>query len=319
MSNNEIPDFNKNTRISVITYIINMNIEINLLKLYEILTVTENFVVIPKKRGRKVKQDIINPNKDIPKGSIITVFPLKGSDLPIRGIDPKNNKRKKKKKNFSNAISINMWINPEKEKHINFKVFKNSKIEMAGATSLEMAKDCVRYFWNNIQYNINENNIDKTTLYNIKDNDNDIKIYFKSVMCNIGFNIGFMVDRNKIDYYFNKNTDFRSLWDNNLEYAGVVIKIPTRNIDNIMIDYMFTNDEQYKDNWKISKISINKHENKFPPISDKKKNKKYTSFFVFHTGKVNMSSRDYSIMKDHYMEFYKIILESKDFIIETQN
>ena len=68
--------------VSTKTFVIMMNINIDINKLFEQLPITE-YTLIPKKRGRKPKEPVINPNKDIVSGSIISVEYIDN----IRGVD----------------------------------------------------------------------------------------------------------------------------------------------------------------------------------------------------------------------------------------
>ena len=115
-------------KVSTKTFIVMTNIFLDLDKLHEFLQVT-NYVVIPKKRGRKKKMELVDPNKDIKTGSIITVD-YKGV---VRGVDLKKKKKKDRKekpnksKYFRNAVTIVMIIDNKK---INYKVSRNGKFQM---------------------------------------------------------------------------------------------------------------------------------------------------------------------------------------------
>lgn len=84
-------------------------------------------------------------------------------------------------------------------------------------------------------------------------------------------------------------------------------------MDDIMINYL----KNEAGEWTTGKISIEKW-NSIKNITKIKKGSdiKYSTFFAFHTGKVNMSSRDYDIMENYYNEFYNIINNCKKDIEE---
>ena len=65
------PEFD-DIKVSTKTFIAMTNLTIDLKKLFEFLPVTD-YVVIPKKRGRKKKTTYTNPNIDIKAGSIVTM------------------------------------------------------------------------------------------------------------------------------------------------------------------------------------------------------------------------------------------------------
>ena len=71
--NNELifPEFNT-IKVSTKTFIVMTNLHINIKSLFNYLPITD-FVLIPKRRGRKKKCETVDPNKDIISGSIITL------------------------------------------------------------------------------------------------------------------------------------------------------------------------------------------------------------------------------------------------------
>ena len=76
------PDFD-DIKVSTKTFIAMTNLKIDLNKLFDFLPITE-YIVVPKKRGRKKKNASEDPNVDIKSGSIITMKfenNLKGVDL----------------------------------------------------------------------------------------------------------------------------------------------------------------------------------------------------------------------------------------------
>ena len=75
--------------VSTKTFIVMTNLTLDIKKLYEFLPITE-YIVVPKRRGRKKKTTAADPNKNIPDGSIITV------DLAnnVRGVCLKKKKKK---------------------------------------------------------------------------------------------------------------------------------------------------------------------------------------------------------------------------------
>jgi len=66
-----IPEFST-IKISTETIIAVSNLVFDLNNLYNYLPVVE-YIVVKRKRGRKKKTEIVDPNKDIPVGSIISV------------------------------------------------------------------------------------------------------------------------------------------------------------------------------------------------------------------------------------------------------
>jgi len=204
-----IPKF-EDIPVSTKTIIAMTNLDLNLLKLYEKLPITP-YTVILKKRGRKKKTAPENVNKDIPNGSIITIE-LEKKDL--RGVRLKKKKKSAAKKGedyFRNSITIVMIVDG---KHINFKISRNGKFQLTGCKSDNHAEDCVKYVWEHIRN-------DKEICSN-----EYLTALFIPAMRNIDFSLGFKIDREKLDQYFNTETDYCSLFETSIGYTGVNIKIP---------------------------------------------------------------------------------------------
>ena len=136
--------------VSTKTFIIMSNITIDLSELYKSLPITK-YVVVPKKRGRKKKTTLPDPNRNIPAGSIITVDPGKGGE--IRGVNLKKKKKKERKSGdyFRNSLTVVMIIDNKK---INFKVCRNGKFQMTGCKTDSQSEECIYYMWRYMKGNI---------------------------------------------------------------------------------------------------------------------------------------------------------------------
>ena len=71
MNKLKFPQFDT-LKVSTRTFTAMTNIDINISKLFDFLPVTD-YIVIPKKRGRKRKGKVVDLNKDIKFGSIVTI------------------------------------------------------------------------------------------------------------------------------------------------------------------------------------------------------------------------------------------------------
>ena len=296
-----MPEFD-NIQVSTHTVIAKTNSTYDTQRLFQSLPITP-YIVIPKKRGRKKVIQTIDPNKDVPTGSIIT---LKFTDQ-LRGVNLKPNKKKSSGKYFRNALSIVMKV---KDKLLNFKLSKNGKIQMTGVKTKSHAIECAKHLWQHI-ININDH-----TLYNIADE--TLKITFKVVMTNIDFSVGFLVDRNAIDEYFNINTNYNSLLETSFGYTGVNIKFPINGNPYNESNLFMLETKVDKIKWQEKEI---KYSSYFETLSnsDKKKenNQRYNTFLVFHSGNVIMSGPMKQTMKPVYYSFLELIKNSKDFIEEN--
>lgn len=287
-------------KVSTKTYVISLNVKLNTVKLFEKLPITP-YVVVPKRRGRKRKVQIEDPNKNIQEGSIITLS--LGNN--VRGV-----LLKKRKKNtyFRNSITIVMIIDG---KNINFKIGKNGTIQMTGCKCIEHAYKCVKYLWNCIKY---DNDMCEYT-------NTEITATIIPAMRNIDFSLGFNVDRPQLDTYINMNTDYNSLLETSFGYTGVNIKIPvTKNISELK-QLVYICGE-----WEERNISYSSYLNSLSPKEKAKKINKqhYNTFLVFQSGKIIMSGTSSELMKDVYYEFLDIIrdcqhiIREKDYDIEEE-
>ena len=130
------PNFSDIT-VSTKTFTATTNLTIDIKKLFQFLPITE-YIVIPKKRGRKKKGLQPNPNKNITPGSIITIK----CEGEIRGVEinPKKKKGGRNKKWFRNSITVVIIL----DKPINFKVCRNGTFQMTGCKTHEHAESCVK-------------------------------------------------------------------------------------------------------------------------------------------------------------------------------
>jgi len=205
------PEFEE-IKVSTNTFIAMTNLNIDLKKMFEFLPVTD-YIVIPKKRGRKKKIDQTDPNIDIKSGSIITMK----YENNIKGVDLKEKKTQNKKKNikwFRNSFTVVILID---NKPVNFKICKNGMFQITGCKFEEHAQECIKYIWNYIK--------DEKNIYTFSRGE-DLETLFIPAMRNIDFSIGFFVDREKLAKYMSTQTEFHSLLETSFGYTGVNIKIP---------------------------------------------------------------------------------------------
>ena len=293
-------DFNE-IKVSTKTFIIQTNVTLNIELLFNFLPITE-FIVVPKKRGRKKKIVVIDPNKDLPDGSIINLKFQNNN----RGADLKKKKKNTKKGNyFRNSVTIIMII---ENKKINFKVSKNGKIQMTGCKSDYHSEQCVKWFWDYIK--------DNNEIYKNENNTKCLKAIIIPAMRNIDFGLNFLINREKLDEYFNTRTEFHSLLETSFGYTGVNIKIPvTKSINKLNLKQLVYENDKWQDPVVISYPDYLNTLN----VKDKEKKltkQRYNTFLVFHSGNVIMSGMEESFMKDVYYTFLDIIKDCYDIIEE---
>ena len=298
-------------KVSTKTFIVMTNMVLDINKLFTFLPITE-YTVIPKRRGRKKKNEPIDPNKNIPSGSIITLEYQNN----IRGVDLKRKKKnkdvKKRGNYFRNSVTIVMVMDG---KNINFKVSRNGKFQMTGCKYDEHAERCVKWIWNYIKDNDEIYTIINKT-EDSKQQNESLKAIFIPAMRNIDFGLGFYVDREKLDEYFNMCTNYHSLLETSFGYTGVNIKIPiSKSINELNLKQFNYVDGKWED---PVYVPYNDYLAMLPnkDIVKKLNKQRYNTFLVFHSGKVIMSGMEESFMKDIYYKFLEIIRECYDIIEE---
>jgi hypothetical protein len=284
------------------------NLTIDLPKLYSSLPITE-YIVVPKKRGRKKKNVVIDPNKDIPSGSIITLE----YKNKIRGVRLKKKKKSTAKEGeqyFRNSVTIVMIIDDSNgnKKKINCKGSANGKWQFTGCKTITQPEDFIKIIW----YYINDSDI-----YSLPDNQ-PLKSLFIPAMRNIDFSLGFCVNREKIDKFFNTNTKYSSLLEPSIGYTGVNIKIPFQKpITELNIKQLIMKPNNIE--WGTpTYVTYNEHLEYLKPKEREKKLKKqrYHTFLVFYSGKIIMSSICEEFAKDIYYDFMNIIKNNYHQFIE---
>jgi len=274
------------------------NVELDIEGIFNKLPITP-YVVIQRRRGRKKKEQELDPNQDLPIGSIITA---KLAGL-VKGVDLKQKKKTdSRRKYFRNSLTIVMKI--DENKLINFKLSKNGKFQITGSKYDTHAQGCIKFFWEII--------MPYTELYTMAGPNFQIK--FVTVMTNIDFNVGFIVNREQLDKYMNNSTKHNSLLETSFGYTGVNIKFPANGYRGSALLPQIV----YKGWWEDHTISYEKH---FQSLSEKEQLKitqkdKYTTFLVFHSGNVIMSGLDKPHMESTFNEFINIINECKPSIEE---
>lgn len=281
--------------VSTKTIIVLTNITIDLQKLFETLPITE-YILVPRKRGRKKKGITPDPNKDIPCGSIINVQ-LAGK---VRGTLIKK-KKEGKSDHFRNSVAIVMKAH---DKMINFKISRNGKFQMTGCKTDSHAETCVKHLWEYVK--------DFPEVFKLTER--NFKATFIPAMRNIDFSLGFHVDRESLDRYMNSQTDYFSLLETSIGYTGTNIKIPVeKKITDLQLKQLVYSKK--KDSWKEPKMVP--YEYYLDRLKEKDRTKKlektcYNTFLVFHSGKVIMSSMCEQFAKETFYQFLDIVTKNKE-------
>lgn len=296
----KFPDFD-DIKVSTKTFIIMTNLKIKLQNLFNFLPITD-YIVIPKKRGRKKKSSIIDPNTDIKSGSIITMK----FENQFRGVDLKQKKtqtKKKSTKHFRNSFTIVIILD---NKPINFKICSNGMLQVTGCKIDRHAEECVKYIWDFIK--------DEEDIYSFSRGE-ELEFLLIPAMRNIDFSVGFIVDREKLAKYMSTQTEFHSLLETSFGYTGVNIKLPIeKNITDMEIKKI-----KFRDGFWIEELT--NYEEYLTHLTAKERLKKinkerFNTFLIFHSGKVIMSSSCADFARDSYYYFLEIIRTCHDEIEE---
>jgi hypothetical protein len=200
-----------NIGISTETIIGKTNCKINIVDLFQILPVTE-YTVVPKKRGRRPKDEKKVEIQTLNDGDIIT---LKIGDR-VRGVDLKM-KKSKSENYFRNSITIVMSCDG---KLINFKISKNGKFQFTGCKNDSHSQRCLEYVMGYIDaYNSSPVTNHKKIL-TLPPQSNLEVIYSSS---SLGFNY-YSRDNTGSIYVPNSNTSFNLGMDTNesLNFTGYI-------------------------------------------------------------------------------------------------
>jgi hypothetical protein len=298
-SNESFPKFD-DMDVSTKTIIAVTNLNLTITDLFERLPITE-YQVVPKRRGRKKRDAPVDPNVDVAPGSIITLK-MNGN---LRGVDLKAGRKSKsvKKGYFRNSMTVVMLI---EGKIINFKVSDNGKFQITGCKNDEHVVSLIRHFYG----------IMRTSCEGCYTLDGDFSAVFMTVMTNIDFNLGFHIDREKLDKWINTRTRYNSLLETSFGYTGVNIKIPFEMPDDFYLKKIACSSETGE--WTESRTSYSCY---LDMLGEKERRKemtknRYNTFLVFHSGNCIFSSMNQEFMHGYYNEFLDIIRECRPNIEE---
>jgi TATA-box binding protein (TBP) (component of TFIID and TFIIIB) len=291
--------------ISTKTVIGISNLKINLEKFYNYMPITD-YTPPQKKRGRKRRIQIATTSNNIPFGSIISIQRKK----EVRGAILKT---KKKSSNISDEEdtprpanekdyflhSVSLVVVLDDNKQINIKVSSNGKLQITGCKCDDHFIQAVISVYKTMI------EVEKWTGEILFTLNGDLEVVFNTVMQNMDFNVGFRINRYKLDKYINQYTNYCSIFEGSLS-TGVNIKVRSDpdvypkilkiRYSNGELERFYTSFEEYK------------------TLLDKKKETKkdkHHTFLVFASGSIIMSSRG-SEMKEVYDSLIDILTNNRE-------
>lgn len=285
--------------ISTKTVIGISNLKIDLEKFFNYMPITD-FTPVEKKRGRKKRIQIVLNHNNLPYGSIISIQKKK----EIRGACLKSKRKTEtpssNKDYFLHSVSLVIVL--QNNKQINLKVSSNGKLQITGCKNDEHFINSVTCLYDTM------NMVEKWTnekLYTLTCGEG-LEVLFNTVMQNMDFNVGFKINRQRLDRFIEKYTSHTSIYEGSLA-TGVNIKVKSDvSIEPVItkIFYVGNNEVQITySSYEEYNIMLNKKK-------ETKKDKRHT-FLVFSSGSVIMSSTG-SGMKEIYEDIVDIFIKNRE-------
>jgi TATA-box binding protein (TBP) (component of TFIID and TFIIIB) len=198
---------------------------------------------------------------------------------------------KKKTGSFRNAVNIIILNN---QKKLNLKLSTNGNFQITGCKNLQMVQSSLQYLLHLLHEFCPEA---------IRGWRNNLKVEVRMVMTNIVFDIGFQIDKIKMNKLV-EGKNFYSLFETNFGYTGMNIKIPLP-------------DEAYIVSNPFMRLQNNQWIVDFQKMRVHTKKKKYNTFLVFHSGKIIMSGMCEENMKNDYVFFKNFLIQNRKLIEEV--
>lgn len=296
-----LPSYNE-ARVSTKTFTAVTNLSIDLDILYRIINVVP-YNIVKKKRGRRTKEDVEledagEPNKDIPHGSVIFIK-YKNT---VNGVSA--NAKKYKTRCFRNSMSIDIIL----DKVINYKISSNGTLQLTGCKSSEHVLWCIKYLW----LWLKQDPESYTFRYGTQPEGLIIPC-----MRNIDMQLGFLVDREKLNEYMSKVNELYCLMETSFVYTGVNISVPLENdIEHIDVKRVYIDEEsgEWETTWVYYGDCLDMFDTK--TRSQKYKKARYNTFLVFQSGKVIMSGLTSRHMRPSYEYFMNLMRDAYEYIEE---
>ena len=291
--------------ISTKTVIGISNLKINLDKFYHYMPITD-YTPPLKKRGRKRRIQISTTSNNIPFGSIISIQRKK----EVRGAILKTKKKSSDKSDYEGTArtgnekdyflhSVSLVVVLEDNKQINIKVSSNGKLQITGCKCDDHFIQSVTSVYKTMI------EVEKWTGESLFTLNGPLEVVFNTVMQNMDFNVGFRINRYKLDKYINQYTNYCSIFEGSLS-TGVNIKVKSDpNVHPKILKIRYSNGdlERFYTSFEEYKTLLDKKK-------ETKKDKHHT-FLVFASGSIIMSSRG-SEMKEVYDSLIDILTNNRE-------
>lgn len=323
----EVPDFDS-IQTSTNTVVVISNVCVDLDKFYHNIPVTEEIYDFKKRNSKHQKDESIPNQTTIPCGSIISVQRKMDQTVQYRG---NMLKKTEGQRSFLNCVTIVMLVEPDKL--VNIKVCRKGKFHITGAK-------CESHYVNPMLWlylQMTKNSSENSSICTIPPNENP-HFVFNVVMRNYKFDIGFAIDREKLDSFINQETSFVSAFEVFIN-PSVNIKIPADllyddkmrkvtifdckvqgkidNQNNKIQSMQSMQSLNYNNEWNIEYekgyIKYGEYLENLP-IKERQrvlKKKRYHTFLCFSEGSCILSSKG-SQMPSVYRQFLDLIYENRE-------
>lgn len=294
------------------------NIFVNMENFFNYIPIRD--IAIERKNNRKKKIEnvfsIDDKQEDIPSGSIVCVKwrnKERGTIIKTASIVRSSNvKKHKRDKYFLNSITTIMYFNNDKykDKLINLKITNTGRIQMTGCKDDDLTVFCIKTLINTMNIVKDWTGVDlyqiNTSLSSLVVNTNDIVIILYTVMKNKNINIGFKINRERLDHLINeKYQEYISIFDGTTSGAGVNIKTKINKWEENLPMYTVDTDGVMK-----SSIVNTEKVIKVFTKSNKHNSNKYHTFLCFKSGSCIHSGRG-DDMIEALDKFVKILYENR--------
>lgn len=300
-------DFSTKTIITYTNLLIDIEAFFYYMPIYDICIECKN----TRKKRMKDLYHIDDKVEEIADGSIICVKwnnKTRGMILKTASVVRNNSQQKKKRdKYFLNSVTTNLFFKQEKngvltDKLVNIKITKTGRFQITGCKNDDLAVKAIHFLYKTM---IDVKKWTGKELFKLGNSiygfntDNKCCIVLQTVMKNRNVNIGFPINREKLDYLINKEyEDYLSIFDGTTSGAGVNIKIQIKEDDEEDLYLSEINEEG-----EVSRNVVKKDD--FPDMKLKLKDG-YHTFLCFKSGSCIHSGRG-KCMKETFDEFLKIL------------
>lgn len=151
------------------------------------------------------------------------------------------------------------------------------------------------------------------SMWKLKSGEQDVKFIFRRVMRNVGFNLGFAIDLNKLNTLMNKEEYAHYVDVSQRETTGhpnVNISMFSQKPDDYSYDMLVYKKGKFLKEGVMTTTPTN-------PYEKKKEKKTHTTFIVFSSSQIILSGRYQKEMKNLYNFFVNEVMSNKEYLQET--